>query len=444
MRSEELTVLGEIARGGFGRVERVRGPDGVVLARKVFEPSPALGLPDEVDVVKLRKRFEREVRVQMALAQYGMMPIVHAELDADPPWFLMPLAARNYREQIRRDRQEGRISAEPLLDILSGLEELHRLGYVHRDLKPDNVLYHDGTWRLSDFGLVADVEKQKNTQLTSTASVWGSRLYMAPELTIDFRRAKATADIYAFGCVLHDLVDGGSRIPYAVQVASGPFDAIVRKCTAADPRRRFQNVAGLRAALVDVLTRNPSFAKSDAAREWSHALDGIESWTEDVASAFAAHLEEAQPGDEKAVVAEISEDHLRALADRFPDEWDRIAVAYCDWAAGSFPFSFCDVVVGRLEWIFRCEQSSLDARAAALVSAAGLGATHNRWLVMRRVMRMAEATLDEKLAERVAVEIQATDAQERFLTCAENINRSFGDYHPRIARALATGRMRSP
>jgi hypothetical protein len=438
MPALDLAVLGEIARGGFGRVERVRGSDGVVLARKVFDPSPLLGPPEELDVAKLRKRFEREVRVQMALARYGMMPIVRAELASDPPYFLMPLADKNYRDQIREDRQAGRISAEPLLDILSGLEELHRLGYVHRDLKPDNVLLYEGTWRLCDFGLVADVEKQKNTQLTSTASVWGSRLYMAPELTLDFRRARPTADIYAFGCILHDLVDGGSRIPYAVQVANGPFEAIVRKCTAADPKRRFQSIPGLRAVLVDVLNRNPGFPKSEAAREWSQALDGIASWTENLVSAFAAHIERAQPGDEDSFVAEVTEEHLGAIAARFPDEWDRIALAYCDWAAGTFTFSFCDVVVGRLEWIFKNERSSLDARAAALVSAAVLGAAHNRWLVMRRVMRMADAALDERLAERVAVEIQAAGAEERFLACAECINRSATDFHPRIVEVVVS------
>jgi hypothetical protein len=435
---EDLTVIGEIARGGFGRVERVSTRAGKILARKVFEPSPRLGFPEEVDLEKLRRRFEREVRVQMALAPYGMMPIEHAALDRDPPWFLMPLAERNYREQVREDRQAERISPEPLLDILNGLEELHRLGYVHRDLKPDNVLLHEGTWRLSDFGLVADVAVRKTARLTSTASLWGSQLYMAPELTMDFRRAGATADIYAFGCILHDLVDGGSRIPFAAQSVNGPLDPIVRRCTAADPKRRFQNVAGLRAALVDVLERAHTFPKNETSREWREALDHIESWSDDLAAAFAAHLESVRPGEEQSVIAEVSEEHLRAIAERFPEEWDRIATAYCDWARGGFAFRFCDVVVGRLEAIFKHERSSLDARAAALVSAAALGAAHNRWFVMRRVMRLANASLEDNLAERVSIEIRAADAGHHFLQCAECINRSAGDYHPRIAASLVS------
>jgi hypothetical protein len=441
----DVTVVSEIARGGFGRVERVCTADGRVFARKMFEPSPRLGSPDEVDLEKLRRRFEREVRVQMALAPYGMMPIEHAALEADPPWFLMPLADRTYREQIRTDREESRISPDPLLDILNGLEELHRLGYVHRDLKPDNVLLHQGTWRLSDFGLVTDMPVREGTRLTSTASLWGSQLYMAPELTIDFRRAGPPADIYAFGCILHDLVEGGSRIPFAVQSVSGPLDTLVRKCTAADPRRRFQNVAGLRAALVDVLERarasprseaGASEAEAEASRGWRESLDRIDSWSEDLAGSFAAQLEAAQAGDEQSVFARVAEEHLRELAERFPDQWDRIAMAYCDWARGGFAFAFCDVLVGRLEVVFRCEKSSLEVRAAALATAAALGAVHNRWFVMRRVMRMADATLEENLAERLAIEIRAGDAASHFVQCAECINRSLSDYHPRIARSL--------
>jgi hypothetical protein len=439
----DVTIVSEIARGGFGRVERVCTRDGRVFARKVFDPSPRLGLPEELDLEKLRRRFEREVRVQMALAPYGMMPIEHAALDADPPWFLMPLADRTYRELIRADREQSRITPDPLLDILNGLEELHRLGYVHRDLKPDNVLYHQGAWRLSDFGLVTDLPVRDGTRLTSTASLWGSQLYMAPELTIDFRRAGPPADIYAFGCILHDLVDGGSRIPFAVQSVSGPLDGLVRKCTAADPRKRFQNVAGLRAALVDVLERARAVPRSeegapetDTSREWRESLDRIESWSDDLAGSFAAQLEAAEAGDEQSVFAQVGEEHLRALAERFPDEWDRIAAAYCDWARGGFAFAFCDVLVGRLEVVFRSEKSSLEVRAAALASAAALGAIHNRWFVMRRVMRMADATLDENLAERLSIEIRAGDAANHFVLCAECINRSVSDYHPRIARAL--------
>ncbi len=436
MSRGQLIVLGEIARGGFGRVERVQTPDGRVFARKVFDPSPRLGPPEELDVPKLRKRFEREVRVQMALGPYGMMPIDHAALGDEPPWFLMPLAEKTYREQVRTNRLNERISPEPLLDVLNGLEELHRLGYVHRDLKPDNVLLYQGTWRLSDFGLVADVPVRTTTRLTSTASLWGSQLYMAPELTMDFRRAGPPADIYAFGCILHDLVNGGSRIPFAVQTVEGPLDPVVRKCTAADPKRRFQSVAGLRAALVDVLKRAHDVPKTEASREWHEALEHVESWTEELASGFAAHIEVAEPGDEGSIVAEISEEHLRLIAQRFPDQRDRIAMAYCDWARGSFAFRECDVVVGRLEAIFHSQETSLEARAAALVAAAALGAVHNRWFVMRRVMRLADATLDESLAERVSIEILAADAGSHFLQCAECINRSSADYHPRIAQSL--------
>lgn len=431
-----VTVVSTIARGGFGRVEKVRTADRRLLARKVFDPAPELGLRDTRELDKVRKRFEREVRVQMAFAKYGIMPILEADLTSDPPSYIMPLADKNYTQQILEDREAGTISSAPLLEILNGLEELHRLRYVHRDLKPDNVLLHEGAWKLSDFGLVSELNTGVTTRLTSTASIWGTQLYMAPEQTKDFHHVTPAADIYAFGCIIHDLVDGGIRIPFAAHTVKGPFDAIVRKCTAIDPKRRFQNVAGLRAALVAVLKRGATLERSEQTREWSKALEGIESWTDERAAALAGHLAEARPGDEAAVIAEISEEQLAALAERFPDEWDRIALAYCDWSMGSFVYEFCDVLIGRLEAVFRAPRSSLDVRAAALMAAARLGRAHNRWFVMGRVMRMADDTLEEDLAERIAIEIQANDAADDFLKCAKHITRTIQGYHPRIVEVL--------
>ncbi|QSV74519.1 MAG: protein kinase family protein [Aphanizomenon flos-aquae KM1D3_PB] len=54
-------------------------------------------------------------------------------------------------------RSNGIPPLEALSDILNALEELHFLGYVHRDLKPQNILFHQGRWKLSDFGLVLPV-----------------------------------------------------------------------------------------------------------------------------------------------------------------------------------------------------------------------------------------------------------------------------------------------
>jgi eukaryotic-like serine/threonine-protein kinase len=102
------TVIEQIARGGFGRVERIKAADGRTLARKVFDPSPELGVSSAADLEKLRRRFEREVRVQSYCAKHGAIPILDSDLKADPPWFVMPLADKNYAEQIKEDRTSDR------------------------------------------------------------------------------------------------------------------------------------------------------------------------------------------------------------------------------------------------------------------------------------------------------------------------------------------------
>src|SRR5689334_22501546 len=86
-----------INRGGMGVVEQVELHDGTYAARKTFDPDPqAFTTPAELK--KLRKRFEREVKYQVELGRNGAMPILFHDLNAEPPWFVMPLAERTYAE----------------------------------------------------------------------------------------------------------------------------------------------------------------------------------------------------------------------------------------------------------------------------------------------------------------------------------------------------------
>ncbi len=196
-----MNVIDIINRGGFGRVERVALSDGTVLAQKVFDPTQDVIAGSDID--KLKKRFKREVRVQSSLSGDFFVPVIAFDLDTDQPWFTMPLCERNYSVQIAEDKAKGIVSPQPLADILNALEALHLLGYTHRDLKPQNILLHEGRWKLSDFGLVLP-SASETTQLTSTDSAWGTQMYCAPEQAQDFRGVTLQADVYSFGCILHD------------------------------------------------------------------------------------------------------------------------------------------------------------------------------------------------------------------------------------------------
>lgn len=428
-------VVRSINRGGMGRVEEVELLDGTRAARKVFDPDP-LAYSNALEFEKLRKRFEREVKYQTELGRHGAMPVLGSALKDDPPWFVMPLADKTYADQIIEDRANKKISPEPLADILSGLEQLHALGYVHRDLKPENVLYWKGQWRLSDFGLAANIVSTGTSRLT-TLSSWGTQGYMAPEQNKDFKNVTAAADIYAFGCILHELIDGTHRLPYAVQSVKGAYDFIVRKCTQTDPLKRFKSIAALRAVLLDELRRDPSLVRSAVTDQWATHLATIPTWEPERIEEFVAHLESATPGNQIHVISDLKEEHLGALADKAGGDWEPIALAYCEWARAGFTFEFCDVIAGCLRSIFNNSHSSVSVQANAATAMATLGERNNRWYCMQLLNPMTDSRISDQLAQRIAMEIRANELHEEFEKCAREVygwNRP--DYHKHILAAL--------
>lgn len=428
-------VIRHINRGGMGKVEEVELLDGTRAARKIFEPDKA-AYTNQLELDKLRKRFEREVKYQAELGRNGAMPILGYDLNADPPWFVMPLADKTYEQQIADDRVANTISAQPLMDILAGLEQMHELGYVHRDLKPQNVLLWQGTWRLSDFGLAASVVSTGTSRFT-TMSSWGTESYMAPEQRTDFKGTKAPADIYSFGCILHELIDGSPRIPFVVQRVAGPYDYIIRKCTEQDPAKRFKSIGGLRAVLSDELRRDPSLVRSAATEEWAKELEKISSWDTKRTEEFVAVLEGVSPGDELHIIASVRDEHLQAFALKAPDEWEPLGLAYCEWARAAFTFEFCDVIAARLRTIFNDPRSGVAVKANAATAMASIGRKNNRFYCMRLLGKMTDKEIADALAQRIAMEIRANDLYDDFETCARVV---FGwdrdDYHPRIKHVL--------
>jgi serine/threonine protein kinase len=237
----------EIGRGGFGVVEKVADADGNLFARKTF--APAQYMP-EVEMNKLRERFKREVRIQAELGGEEILPVLHHDLSGDNPWFLMPLADKTYEEQIRDDRSRGTVDIDAIADILNGLEVLHDLGYVHRDLNPKNVLYVDGHWKLADLGAV--LPPSGVTVTLTEVTVIFTELYCAPEQRFDFHSARAPADVYSFGCILHDIYGNPPRVPYGKHSCAGPVGILIEKCTERSPSRR-PTIKKLRGMLLETL-----------------------------------------------------------------------------------------------------------------------------------------------------------------------------------------------
>ena len=95
-------------------------------------------------------------------------------------------------------------------------------------------------------------------------------------------------------------------------------------------------------------------------------------------------------------------------------------------------FEYCDVVIRRLEVIFA--EGDLPLKSASMIAASRLGRRHNRWFVMRQLVAMCGSSLDQTVAERIAIDLSVEGAAGDFLDCATKISLAPADaYHPTIA-----------
>ena len=369
----------------------------------------------------MKRRFRREVRVQSNIDNPNIMPIVESDLSHDPPRFLMPLAEEDYRDQVERDAQKDGFSTEPLLQILEGLEELHRLGYVHRDLKPSNILRLEDRWVLSDFGLVLP-EERTTTTITSTDSVWASQQYSAPEMLEEFRNAPEQADIFSFGCILHDIAaEKRRRLPYQQVSASGSIGAVVERCTVEEPDKRFDDIPSLRSALMSAVSRSQDAPQVAApkAKDQLEKLEGpIDELSSDDWEDIVGFLEnDADSGDQDTLLRAIDVDHLRSLKQMDSSRFSRLVFEFCNWARyGKFNYEYCDVIGKKLRHIF--EVGDVRDKSNAVLAALDMSVSHNRWFVMRKFKEMTSKKINDDTAGRLAVDIASIG--ERAL---EKINR---------------------
>jgi len=430
----KVDIIKEINRGGFGRVQEVRLDDGSIVARKVFDP--IFPIKTDKDKQKFLKRFCREVKIQSSFRSEAIIPILEFNLECDSPWFLMPLADKNFAVQIQEVRLSGQAPKQALADILNALETLHELDYVHRDLKPENILLHEGTWKLTDFGFVLP-PPGITTKLTSTDSAWGTMAYCAPEQTVEFRSATAAVDIYAFGCILHDIYGNTPRIPYKRYTTQGPIGAIIEKCTEEKPEKRFKSIRALRGALLTLISSTPNISVSTTATEWVESLSDLSDWTEEKFKEFIRYLTLCENSQDIHVLFfTLSEEKIEYLYKMNHEMWKIMSLQYCEWSEiVNFEFQYCDLLVRHLELIFTLGDT--ECKSSSALATARLGASHNRWYVMRSLLRMCGSSLEDRVAQRLAVEIRAAEREHDFITCARVLEKQISEYHPDIYKVLS-------
>lgn len=255
-----------VARGGMSTV--YRGTDTRLdrpVAVKVMDPRLA-GDP------AFRTRFEREARSAARIDHPSVVDVFDQGDDRNGPepvlFLVMELVeGGTLRDVVRARGQLGVPGAIAVMDrVLSGLAEAHRLGLVHRDVKPENVLIsYAGEVKVADFGLVVAAG---HAGASHVGVIMGTVAYLSPE-QVATGTADARSDVYAAGVLLYELLTGtppytgdtaisvafrhvNDRVPAPSQIAGDvppELDALVLRATDRDPAARPADAGALLAEL---------------------------------------------------------------------------------------------------------------------------------------------------------------------------------------------------
>jgi serine/threonine-protein kinase len=199
-------------------------------------------------------RFEREVRTMRALDHPSIVPC--RDYVAEGPAIVLAWMEGGTLERMLATT--GVLAPARAVEIAAGLlaalGEAHRLGILHRDVKPANVLFDDaGGARLSDFG----VAHLGDVSTTATAGVFGTLAYMSPEQR-EGRPATARSDVFSVGTLVREMITGERPTPGesprvrpsgAHRQLGEDHDAVVARLTATDPAQRPADAFEARAAL---------------------------------------------------------------------------------------------------------------------------------------------------------------------------------------------------
>ena len=279
----DYDIVAPLGAGGMGEVYRARDRQlGREVAVKVL-PEAIAGSAD----AETTARFEREARAIAALSHPNIVAVYQFGRHQSMQFLVTELLdGETLRTRLSRGALRWKEAVQIAAEICDGLAAAHGRGVVHRDLKPENIfLTRDNRVKILDFGLARhDIpgggnDSDPTALRTAPGSVMGTLAYMAPE-QLRGETVDATADLYAVGCVLHEMVSGRSLFarstpsetitavlrdepPELTEVkpdVPSELSAIVGRCLRKEKEQRFQSARDLAFDLRRLLAGHPRFA----------------------------------------------------------------------------------------------------------------------------------------------------------------------------------------
>ena len=255
-------VIEGLGHGGMGKVYKVLDKEiQEEVALKLLNPEIA---SDE----KTIERFRNELKYARRITHRNICRMHDINRERDTYFITMEyVQGEDLKTVIKRTGWLPEGEAVPLaLQVCEGLTEAHRLGVIHRDLKPQNIMIdRDGNVRIMDFGIARSMAAKG---VTEAGMIIGTPDYMSPE-QVEGMEADARSDIYALGATLYEMVTG--RVPFEGETAliiamkqkaeiplcpkeinpqlSEELSTVILKCLEKDREKRYQTAAELLAEL---------------------------------------------------------------------------------------------------------------------------------------------------------------------------------------------------
>jgi serine/threonine-protein kinase len=271
-------VIEPLGMGAMGTVYKGKDPsiDRLVALKTIRLDSIA----DKSEIGELRERLSREAKAAGNLSHPNIVTIYDFGLQGNLQYIAMEYIEGYTLESVleRQLQLNYRIIASIVMQVCSALEYAHKMGIIHRDVKPANIMVMENfKVKVMDFG-IAHFE---SSSMTQTGIAMGTPNYISPE-QLKGKEVTPSSDIFSLGVVLYELLT--HRKPFAAENISSLinqilneqppppssidhkipplFDLILRKALAKDPAERYRTAKDMSAALDDFTV---SFAKKAAA-----------------------------------------------------------------------------------------------------------------------------------------------------------------------------------
>lgn len=269
--ARKYQIVEELGKGGMGRVYRAFDSEiEEYVAIKLIRPEIA---SDKTII----QRFRNELKLARKISHKNVCRMFDLNRDKDVYYITMEyVQGEDLKSALRR---MGPLSLGKAIfiakQVCDGLSEAHRLGVIHRDLKPQNIMIDwDGNARILDFGIA---RSRETSGITDSGGVIGTAEYMSPEqvegIDVDIR-----SDIYSLGIILYELVTGcvpfDGNTPMSVAIKRmlqkpteprkinsripGELSNIIMTCINKDKEKRYPSAKALLLELSKIETQLPA------------------------------------------------------------------------------------------------------------------------------------------------------------------------------------------